>query len=186
MPKTIHLDAKAEMAKDRMYMLHMLEMEFSNTTIYVTDSPFPVTYASNTYLPLGDFLGFTNISETSQLQVGSVTITFSGVNTSSVGQALNNDFIDRRVVITRAFLDVNYALVNDPYVLFTGRNTGFKLEEDIDSSTSTLTWNAASILSDFNRTAGRRTNQNDQEVYFPGDLGFEFADQAITDLEWGK
>jgi len=42
------------------------------------------------------------------------------------------------------------------------------------------------MWSDFERTAGRRTNDNDQQVYYPGDRGFQFADDALKDIKWGR
>jgi len=49
-----------------------------------------------------------------------------------------------------------------------------------------LTVEIASHWKDFEKENGRRTNHNTQQLYFDGDLGFEFAAKTIKDLKWGR
>ena len=33
---------------------------------------------------------------------------------------------------------------------------------------------------------GRKTNTNSQQLYFAGDLGFDYASQTVQDIKWGR
>ena len=44
---------------------------------------------------------------------------------------------------------------------------------------------AASQFADFEKIRGRRTNNESQQIHFPGDRGFEYAPQVVKDLKWG-
>ena len=52
--------------------------------------------------------------------------------------------------------------------------------------TSTITWTVTSEWADFERVGGRRANHQEQQVFFSGDMGFEFIDQIVKDLKWGR
>ena len=58
---------------------------------------------------------------------------------------------------------------------------------DIDvGATATITVNAESRLADWDRPRVRRYNHEDQQIDYPGDMGFEFVPQMATkELRWG-
>ena len=186
MPRNLTAQVKAEVLKNEVRLLHFVEFHFDPASVYFTDAPIAFDYNSNTYLPTGDFLSFSEIRERDNLDAGNISITLSGVNTTNIGQALSGGYLDRKVIITRAFVDSTYTIIPDPSVIFDGNIISFEVREDINAGTSILTWKAASMWSDFERTAGRRTNDNDQQVYYPGDRGFQFADDALKDIKWGR
>jgi hypothetical protein len=117
--------------------------------------------------------------------VGTLEMTFTAVDTSTVALILNNDYIDQRVVIYRAILGDDFSFTDDDvFLVFDGRITGYSIRET--ESTATITVSCASQFADFERTNGRRTNSASQELYFLGDRGMDFSPQIVKDIKWGK
>jgi len=176
-----------EIAKETVISFHLVEFLFDSGTIRFTTFPRNIIFNSETYISSPDFLSFGDVIESTDIEIGSMSFTLSGADQSVIAVALLEDFPDREINLYRGFLDQStYQVIVDPVLIYEGRITGFKLSEDVDSSTSTLTWTTASIWADFNRTAGRRTNNNDQQVFYPGDLAFEYAHLITYDLMWGR
>ena len=44
----------------------------------------------------------------------------------------------------------------------------------------------ASHWADFEKKAGRFSNNNSQQYFFSGDVGFEYAANTVKDLKWGR
>lgn len=178
---------QTEIAKQAIFTFHLVEFKFDTGTLRFTTLPKNIVYDSNTYVASPDWLSFGNVVESDGVELGSMFFTLSSVDLSVVAQALLEDFVDRPILLYRAFLDTTtYDLIVNPILIYEGRITSFKLTEDPQSGDSTLTWQTASTWADFNRTAGRRTNNNDQAVYHPGDLAFEFAHNITFDIRWGR
>lgn len=74
----------------------------------------------------------------------------------------------------------------DPANIFSGRIDSFKVSENPRSGTSTLEWKASSHFADFDRVNGRFTNNESQQIHFPGDRFFEFAYRDPTQITWGR
>ena len=112
-------------------------------------------------------------------------IGISGVNQANISTALTESFINRDVIIYRGLLDSNEDLIADPFNAFRGQLDDFTLSES-PNSTSTISWTVTSELADFERVGGRRANYQEQQVFYPGDEGFEFIDQSVKDIKWGR
>lgn len=173
-----------ENAKQQTRPFHLIEFYFS-TTDYLTTARRNIPWNSINYIALGNLLSFSDLEESTEIRAGSFNVVLSGVNQANIAVALTENFIERRIVIRRGLLDVNDAIVVDPVILHDGRIDGWNLNEDVTNGTSTIKWNAASHWIDFERVAGRRTNNEDQQVWFPGDKFFEFAAQN-DEIRWGK
>jgi len=116
--------------------------------------------------------------------VGSVQIRLSGVEQSYVSIFLNQEYINRRVRLWKAVLDTAGEVIGDAIITFDGQITGYSIQDSGDSSVITL--NCASHWADFERKAGRLTNTNSQQYFFPADTGFRYAANSIKDIKWGK
>ena len=97
---------------------------------------------------------------------------------------LTNDHVNRQVNFRKALVDDDGAVIGDSILAFDGRITRFEIKES--SRTSEITIEVASHWADFEKTAGRLTNTNSQQRFFPNDLGFAYAANTIRDLRWGR
>ena len=173
-----------EIAKGQVAMFHLVQFHFS-TVEYLTDAGIDISWSGNTYISSSGFLSFGSVQETMQISVGNITVNVSGVDKASIATALLEDYNDKKIVIYRGFLDTTASIIVDPFLLFDGRISSFSVTEN-PGETSTLSWQVASHWADFDKVAGRRTNNNDQQNLYPGDLGLDHASEIIKDLKWGR
>jgi hypothetical protein len=176
---------QTEIVKSANKPFHLLKLSFDDVSYYLSDAYIPVTYDSNTYTPTGSFLSFSDIVETNEANVESITISLSGVDTTYTNLFLTGGYLDRTIEIYKAFLDSSDALVSDPLLIFSGRINNPVIKEDVESGTSTISVQASSLFVDFERISARFTNNESQQSFFPGDTGFRFSSVVVKELNWG-
>jgi len=178
---------KAELALAKNQPIHLVQVALDSGTTYVTDAYKTIAYGGHDYLALGHLLGFSDIEESVQLQVSNLTLSLSGVDQSYIALFLGEAYIDRTVKIYKALLDVDDdSLVANPVLFFEGRMDQPVIQEDPDNGTCVLGVSCTNAWVDFERRPGRHTNHLEQQVHFPGDMGFEFASEVPKDLIWGR
>lgn len=165
---------------------HLVEMIFDSETIYLTDLDRNASWKGQIYSAAGNFLNFSNIEETAELQVSTVTGSLSGIDQAFVSLFLSENYIDRTVNIYKAFLNVSQNIISEPVLIFSGRISGVDIKEDPDAGTSIIIMEAASIWIDFQRRPGRRTTNSEQQSFYPGDIGFEFTSELEKEIIWGR
>ena len=144
-----------------------------------------------TYLANGFILGLDGVKESSNINIGSITLGISSVNQSLISEVLNNGYLNKKVTIKRIFLDSDYLPVGgtssyeyNVFSVYSGRIDGMSIKESGDDSVMELS--VANHWSDFNRDHGRQTNNTSQQHHFPLDMSMEFAPQTGKKLLWGE
>ena len=172
---------QTEVAKNNITGFELLELQLDDGTYRFTNGPWDATYGGNTYQALGNFLGFSDIQENTQMQIAEVTVTLTGLRQEDFGYFVNTDFIDRTVVIYRQLWNDQDGVVGT-FKIFEGRLKNAAVEDDGEQLTVGGT--ASNQFVDFERTAGRRTNNDEQQFYYTGDLFFEFAKEVLKEIKW--
>jgi len=175
-----------ELAKSAKQMCHLVQVIFDDEAFYLTDAYKNITYDGDEYIAEGHLLEFSDIDELTELQVSEVTLSLSGVDQQFVSAFLSHRYIDRTVKIYKALLDSSDALISDPILIFDGRMDKPRIRDNPDDGKSIVAVSATNHWVDFERKGGRRTNHEEQQLHFPGDMGFEFASEIITDIKWGR
>ena len=183
MTRSINASTITALQSDAIRLCHLVQIDFA-TTQRITDNFHAVVSGGNTFLPVGHLLSIGQPQETQDLRVGSVQIRLSGVEQSYVSIFLNQEYINRRVRLWKAVLDTAGEVIGDAIITFDGQITGYSIQDSEDASVITL--NCASHWADFERKAGRLTNTNSQQYFFPADTGFRYAANSIKDIKWGK
>ena len=176
---------QTEIVKSANKPFHLVKLSFDDVSYFLSDAYIPVTYDSNTYTPTGSFLAFSDIVETNEANIETISISLSGVDTTYVNLFLSGGYLDRTVQIYKAFLDSNDALVSDPLLIFDGRLNNPVIKEDVEAGTSTVAVQASSLFVDFDRINTRFTNNESQQSFFSGDTGFRFSSVVVKELNWG-
>lgn len=176
-----------EVVKSQNMPVHLVSVHFDAITLYMNDSYKTISFNEVDYLGIGHFMGFSDIEETADVMVSSMTLSLSGVDKIWIANVLDNDYINRIIKIHIAFLDVDSnALIIDPVLIFEGQMDSPTISEDPDAGKSTVSITATNSWVDFTRKTGRHANNEEQQVRYPGDKGFEFASQNIDNLIWGR
>jgi hypothetical protein len=165
---------------------HLLEMLFDSQTIYLTDLNRNISWRGQSYQAVGNFLNFSDIEESAELQVHSMTGELSGIGQEFVSLFLTENYIDRTVNLYKAFLNVSQSLVSEPILIFSGRINGVDIKEDPNRGTCSIAMEASSVWIDFNRRPGRRTTNSEQQSFYPNDLGFDFTSEMDKEIVWGR
>jgi len=192
MSRNITADLQTKLEGRSLFLADLIELHL-DTPIYFTTTNINLIYNSptspdssvTTYLAQGQFVGYGNINESADLRVGTLELTFTAVDSTMVAVVLNNDYIDKRVVIYRAILNRDYSFTEtDVFLTFDGYVTGYTIKEE--DKTATLILECSSQFADFERTNGRRTNPASQNLHFPTDRGMDFSPQIVKDIKWGR
>ena len=184
MPRGLTPQVKTELATNDFTMAHLVTMTFSSTTLYYTDYISDLQSSGALYTSIGHFLDIGSPQETQELRVGTINVTLSGVERAFISLFLNNDWINREVSVDRALISSSGAIVPNPFTIFEGYMSQFQVSESGDKSDITVA--VSSHWADFEKKAGRNTNNNSQQYYFSGDKGFEYASSIVKDLKWGR
>ena len=110
-----------ELKKDSLKYIDLIEVHFDSAdggTKFLTNGPYPVTLTtstsggSQTYLSNGEFLSFEMVNETDEARVNEINIILTGVSNTFTDLFLNNDYVERRIVIYRSFRDSNNVAID--------------------------------------------------------------------------
>lgn len=192
MPRSLSSGLITSLSGRQQRVADLIEIHLS-TAVYFNNTFLDLSYDSatapdsgaNNYVAQGQFIGIGNIQESKDIKIGSMSVVFTAVDYTTLGYVLNNQYIDRRVVLYRAVLDENFAIDSTKvFQYFDGRIKDFAISES--PSTATLAFNVGSQFADYDKISGRRTNSDSQQRFFSSDVGFEFAPQIQTDIKWGR
>lgn len=185
--------------------LHLTDINHVSAPIYLCNGGFNIEFDSataptagiNTYLAQGDFIGFSTVEEDFDVKVGKFSIYLSALNSTYVSDFVYQDpntggRIDlegRRVVIYKAFLDYanNCAIVDTPIMIFDGQIYNIAVNETANSAQITI--ECATLFADFERIAGRRTNNGSNWLYQGNTYDTSFQQSGFvgqTEYKWGK
>lgn len=174
----------AEIAKAASQPIHLFELHLDSETVRLTNAHRGIAWNGHDYIALGHLLAYDGLEETADLNVTTVRVSLSGALPDTISLVLSHDYIDRRLVIFKAFLD-GAGVVIDPIAIFDGRADSPMIEEDPDSGKCVVVLAAAQHWVDFERRPGRHTNHEEQQIWFPGDKGFEFVSGLNREIKWG-
>lgn len=144
-----------------------------------TDLDRALTVNGEVYSELGSLLGVTTTASELRASAQEVSITISGIPEGNVADVMSSGIKGSAVEIRRAFFNpATGALLpvdGNPALKFKGIVNNFGLTEDWDDATRTSTYSITIICTSItstleNQTAGRRTNNDDQQKFFPGDV----------------
>jgi hypothetical protein len=145
--------------------IHLKDINGNDDVLYLASGVLDIDYDSdtapdagvNTYSAQGQFMSHSSVSEKFELTLGKLSITVSGLPTGYVDKFINTEPEGKRVVIYKAFLKLqDLSIVETPIMLFDGQIYNVLIQESAE--TCSIGVECSSIFADFERTAGRRTN----------------------------
>lgn len=116
----------AELAKEVLRPVRLIELDFASGFVRAASTPFSVFFDSDGDLSDEEFPGVGDLGtvsgrdESVETKAGRITVTLSGVNPALVSIALNQQYQGRRGSIWRGNLDEDHALVGPPDLEFRG------------------------------------------------------------------
>jgi hypothetical protein len=166
-------------------MGHLFEFGWADGADYLADGRRDVNWNGRTYLATGDLLEIPQIKDTISPALDSIDISLSGANQENIYKALALDYTNVPVSLYRVFFTEDHTLIGSPVEIYAGVLNAPTITENPYEGTSRVTWRATSHWNGFERVAGRRCNDADQQKWFPGDRGLEYASKSVAKLKWG-
>ena len=182
MPRSLSTDLQTQVSAQQTKIAFLVELNLS-TVIRLTDFYRDVTYNSESYEAGGSFLSVDSTTETGQLEVNEINLSFSNVTDQVRSLVQDGSFNDKKVEIYLAYFDADEDLVG-AVNYFTGNIRNVSIQENITDSVLTLT--VASHWANWNLTKGRHYSDESQQSVYSGDRGLEYATQTKSDVRWGS
>jgi hypothetical protein len=179
-----------------MVELHLKDSQGRNSALYlnsggidiVYDSPTAPTSGNNTYTAQGDFIGFSPLSEDFDVKVGKFSIYLSAINNNYISKFIDGEVEGKRVVIYKAFFNLTtFEIISSPILMFDGLIYNFAISEGAKSCQINV--DCSSLFADFERTAGRKTNNWSNWLYQGSDYDNSMDKSGWvgqTEFKWGR
>jgi len=114
-----------------------------------------------------------------------ITLTLSGIDPTLLQGILNEFQAGLPAIVTLGVFDGNGALIGDPVCCFAGRMDQPTL--DVTGIAASIAINCENRLVEMNVAVDRRYTDEDQQLDYPGDRGFEFVNSIQeAQIYWGR
>jgi hypothetical protein len=159
-----------------------VKMEGKDFTWLFSDYIRSVAIEGDTYVGLGRLLGVTASSSDLKATTNDLTIMVSGVPNTSLTEVLAAQVKGADITVYRAVFNKStgalLSIAGNPMSRYVGFVTNYSITEEYDNTartaTSSIIFTCASKLEVLGNTAsGRRTNPDDQKIYYPSDLSMD-------------
>ncbi len=163
--------------------LFIVKCEFDSGDLLFWTGRGNLPFGGDTYKGLGDLGKISPVEEGLEQKAFGISIAISGVSSTNLSAALDEELMNRIAQVWLGFFDSDYALITSPVLVFRGRLDTMDIKL---GKTATVNITAESRLIDWARPRIRRYTNADQQERFPDDKGFEFVSET-TDKEilWG-
>lgn len=144
-----------------------------------------ILYGGRTYTGVGTLLNISGIEESTDLSAKGIKVTLSGVLSSLIAIARDEDYQGRELEVLFGAINATGDLISDPIIMFSGFMDTMTINDG--GETATINLSVENRLIEFDRTRVRRYTAEDQQIDNPGDLGLEFvADLEEKEIVWGR
>lgn len=189
MPRTLTAGMQTAVAAVSSSIVHLVELQFSAGTVRFTTAAANISWNSQTWTAVGGNLSFTAVQETTDEQAQGVEFTLSGVDQSLISIVLGQHSRGRRMLLWRAHIDANGAIIADPVKLFDGlMNEGFDIVEtgDRNAPTCEIKTRFVSRIALFRQARGFKTQLESHQAFHPTDTFLQWvATLPSRKIYWG-
>lgn len=183
MSRDITAGMQTEVAAAALSPILLAEMDFSGGFVRVWSGLGDLSWNGYTWTGVGDLAGVSQIAESTDFKANGVQLQLSGIPSAMISVALGEKYQGRPCNIYFGAMDDSGAVVADPFLLFGGSMDTMTISES--GETSTIAVSVESRAIDLKRSRERRYTHEDQQIDYPGDLGFEYvAGLQDKDVIW--
>lgn len=183
MVKTLSTNNSNVLNDDVLRPIYFLKLEFPSGNVFLNSSDRDITWGGNSYIGSGTIGTLSDIEETAELQANGIKLTLSGIPSTYVSIALTTEYQGSTATEYLGFLNNDYVLVDDPFIIFVGKVDTMSISL---SDTATIELEIENRLVDWERPKISRFTNEEQQNLYSGDKGLEFVDSvAEKELFWG-
>ena len=165
--------------------IFLVHMVFDSSELNIWSGVGDLSFDSVTYTGLGDLLSISEIKETSDISATGINVSLSGVKTSLIAVAKDQDYQGRELTVRLGAFNESGSLIADPVIIFSGFMDTMTIAEA--GAYSSITIAVENKLVAFERAKVRRYTAEDQKIEYPADKGFEFVTSIVQkEIFWGR
>ncbi len=185
MARDLSVALEAELQKAGLKPVIFTEVEVSSGTVRVWSGVGTITWDSVSWTGVGKLGSISSITETSETRAEGLVLTLSGVDPTLLGYALTEIRHGKNAKVWLGAMDDAGAILADPFLSFSGKVDTASVDEG--GETSQIQISVESRLIEMHRPRDRRWTHEDQQIDYPGDLGFEYvAGLQELNIIWGR
>lgn len=182
MGRDLTAGVKAELEAGSLRPVLFYEGVFTGGTLRLWTGVGPISWNGQTWTGAGNLMGVSPPTETIDVRAQGITCTLSGMPSSLISTALGQARLGQAGKVWLGVMDAAGAVIADPYLAFEGRLDVPGIEDA--GASCTISVNYESRLIDLQRPRERRWTDDDAQIDFAGDRGFEYVpalqDQVLT------
>jgi len=164
--------------------VYLVAIAFASGTYRAWTGVNTVVWGGQEWEGEGDFFGCSSITQTNDLSAEGITLTFSGLNAADISSMISEAAQNQAVDVWYGMLDSTGTIIADPVHSFSGHLDVPTLQDDGDTATISMT--AENALITLSRSSQRRYTQDNQQIDFPLDGGFQFVPSVtMWSGSWG-
>lgn len=184
MPRTTSSATLAALQSRDLQPAIFVQAAFASTTVYLWTGVGSVTWNGHTWTGLGSLLSLSAIEDGATVDARGISIVLSGLNPALLADCLGDFKLGLPVTVYLGLYSAG-VLVDTPITTWAGRMDQPTIEFGADEATISI--NCENRLLDMNVAVDRRYTNEDQQLDWPGDLGFQFVN-AIQEMTifWGR
>jgi len=172
-------------ASDYVRPIMLVHCDFDSGDLNMWTGIGSLVHDGKTYVGTGNLLNISGLEESQELVAQGITVTLSGVLSSLVAKARDEDYQGRTLEVLFGAIDDNGDVIADPVVMFSGFMDTMTINDG--GETSTIVVSGENRLIEFERTRVRRYTAEDQKIDYPDDKGLEFvAELEEKEIVWGR
>ena len=185
MPRTMTPAYLAAISSALLRPVLFVQANFTSGPLYVWSGMGPITWNGQVWTGIGTLGSISTIEEGSTVSAKGITLTLSGIDPTLLTDVMDEFQVGLPVMVTLGVFDENGALIADPVCCFSGRMDQPTI--DVSGTMATIAINCENRLVEMNVAVDRRYTDEDQQLDYPGDLGFQFVN-GIQDAQiyWGR
>lgn len=183
MARSVTSSVRDQLFRNDVQICLILKMEFSGKAgdVLVWNGIGDLSFNGEVYSGVGNLGGVSSYTETTELKANGMSFTLSGVPSSLISLALQEEFQQRRATLWLGFFDdsVSPGLLDDPIIIFRGRMDTMDIVRGAE--TSSVSISAESIFIALERAPMRRYMSEDHNL----DRLAPTASGGFTEEDWG-
>jgi hypothetical protein len=185
MPRNFTASMLSQLGAANIRPVLFCQMNFTDGPVYMWSGIGPINWNGQTWLGIGNLGKISPIEDASEIKATNVTLTLSAIPQDLLMHVFGQVRQGYPVTLWFGCLGGNNNVIADPLQIFSGRMDAPTIDEGAQQATIALS--VENRLIDLNRSRERRYTNQDQQIDFPSDLGFQYV-QSIQDWNgvWGK
>jgi hypothetical protein len=163
----------------------LFEGHFINVSIYLWTGLGELSWNGQIWQGAGVLMGIGQAKETEDLSAQGMIVSLSGIDETLISLALQQLRQGQACTVYIACVDwTTNALQSTPYAFFTGRVDVPTIDDS--ATTATISLQLENRLVDFERERVRFFDPLTQNIYYPGDRGFDYVSSLQDEkIFWG-